>query len=192
MRHIPHALLLLLATLVAACGAAGVAPDPAGSGTVVRQATMAPAATSIATPVATRGGAAPVGSDPGCNQVLTLDELAGISTVDGWALTRSDDAMPDTDVTCQWDFKPDTAEWLHAEVHVWSDGQAERFLAGGLPGEAAGGLGDAAAWDPIGGRLLVQLGGRVLGVVPGAWLGPEGVRAGAVAIAELAIPRLPR
>lgn len=112
--------------------------------------------------------------------------------MDDWVLTSWDDDMPDTDVTCQWDFKLNTPEWLHAEVHLWSDSQASRFLSGGLPGDALTGLGDAAAWDPIGGRLLVQLGDRVLGLVPGSWLGPDGPQAAAVAIAGLVIPRIPR
>jgi hypothetical protein len=124
--------------------------------------------------------------------VLTPSELAAISTVDGWTLTRWDDEVPDTDVTCQWDFKPDSPEWLHAEVHLWSDQQAASFLGGGLPGDAVPGLGDAAAWDMIGGRLLVQLGDRVLGLVPGSWLGPDGPQVAAIAMAELAIPRIPR
>ena len=188
-------LLPLLATLVAACGASGSATTPApagGSSASTPAATVQPvAATTRPDSADTAAPAAPVGKNPSCEQVLTPDELAAISTVDGWALTRWDDVMPDTDVTCQWDFKPDTPEWLHAEVHVWSGSQASRFLNGGLPGDAVTGLGDAAAWDPIGGRLLIQLGDRVLGVVPGSWMGPDGPRAAASAIAGLVIPRIP-
>jgi hypothetical protein len=185
----------VLAILVAACGASGAAAIPAAAGgsTPAAAATAQPAAAQV-TPeaAATAGAAAPGGKDPTCEQVLTTDELATISTVDGWALTRWDDVMPDTDVTCQWDFKLDTPEWLHAEVHLWSGAQAASFLGGGLPGDAVPGLGDAAAWEPIGSRLLVQLGNRVLGVDPGSWLGPDGPEAAAAAIAELVIPRVPK
>jgi hypothetical protein len=187
-------LLACLAIVVAACGTSGAAtsPIPVRDPAVAAAASTAqPAAASTQpVPAATEAPAAPAGKDPACEQVLTPDELAGISTVDGWALTHWDDVMPDTDVTCQWDFKPDTPEWLHAEVHVWSDGQASRFLDGGLPGDALTGLGDSAAWDPMGGRLLVQLGDRVLGVVPGSWLGPDGPQAAAVTIAGLVMPRI--
>ncbi len=195
MRPIAVIAPALLAILVAACGASGAAssPVPARAPAVLAPAATARAAAGAATPEssATAAPAAPAGNDPSCEQVLTPDELAQISTVDGWALTRWDDVMPDTDVTCQWDFKPDTPEWLHAEVHVWSDPQASSFLNGGLPGDAVPGLGESAAWDPIGGRLLVQLGDRVMGVVPGSWMGPDGPRAAAVAIAGLVIPRIP-
>lgn len=186
-------LLLFLASLVAACGASGGATAPAGGPAVSTPAATAQpvAAATTPEPTVTEAPAAPAGKDPACEQVLTPDELAGISTVDGWALTSWDDVMPDTDVTCQWDFKLNTPEWLHAEVNVWSDPQAASFLNGGLPGDAVAGLGDAAGWDPIGGRLLVKLGDRVLGVGPGSWMGPDGTQAAAVAIAKVVIPRIP-
>ena len=194
MRHATFLVPTLLAVLVAACGASGSAAVPApagGSAAPASVATVQPAAAAATPdPASTMAPAAPAGQDPTCEEVLTPGELAGISTVDGWVLTSWDDVMPDTDVTCQWDFKLNTPEWLHAEVHVWSGNQAARFMNGGLPGEAVEGLGDAAGWDPIGGRLLVQLGNRVLGVVPGSWLGPDGQEAGAIAIAKLVIPRL--
>ena len=189
-------LLTCLAILVAACGASGsgITLAPAGGSSASAPAATVQPAAAATTPESAAGAApaAPTGKDPTCEQVLTPDELSRISTVDGWALTRWDDVMPDTDVTCQWDFKPDTPEWLHAEVHVWSGSQASRFLNGGLPGDALTGLGESAAWDPIGGRLLVQLGDRVLGLVPGSWLGPDGPQAAAVAMAGLVIPRIPR
>jgi hypothetical protein len=75
-------------------------------------------------------------------------------------------------------------------VHIWSDPQASSFLSAGLPGDAVSGLGDAAAWDPTGSRLLVQLGNRVMGGVPGPWLGPVGTKAAAIAIANRVIPRI--
>jgi hypothetical protein len=189
-------LVPLLVFTVAACSASGTASAPASAGApqpAAPAATAQPAmAGATAAPAETAEPAAAAGTDPSCEQVLTPAELAAISTVEGWTLTRWDDDMPDTDVTCQWDFKLDTPEWLHAEVHVWSDPQAASFLDGGLPGDAVPGLGDAAAWDPIGGRLLVQLGSRVVGVVPGSWLGPDGPEAGALAMAKLVIPRVPK
>lgn len=194
MRPVAVLVPAVLALLVAACGVSGspAVPAPAGGSAQAPAATTQPAGAAVTPgPATTAEAVAPAGKDPGCDQVLAPDELAGISTVDGWTLTSWDDAMPDTDVTCQWDFKPGTPEWLHAEVHLWSDPQAASFLDGGLPGDAVSGLGDAAAWDPIGGRLLVQLGARVLGVVPGSWLGPDGPEAGAIAMAKLVIPRIP-
>jgi hypothetical protein len=184
-----------LAIVVAACGASGAAsPAPAGGSIAPAPAATAQPAAAASTPepAAPAEAAAPAGKDPTCEQVLTTDELAAISTVDGWTLTSWDDVMPDTDVTCQWDFKLNTPEWLHAEVHLWSDPQAASFLNGGLPGDAVPGLGDAAAWEPISGRLLVQLGNRVLGLVPGSWLGPDGPQAGAIAMAKLVVPRIQR
>lgn len=194
MRHATLLAPAILALAVAACGASGAATSPAAGGGATAPAgtaTVRPAAAADASaPAMTAEAPAPGGTDPTCDQALTPQELAAISTVDGWTLTQWDDAMPDTDVTCQWDFKPDTPEWLHAEVHLWSDPQAASFLNGGLPGDAVPGLGDAAAWEPTGGRLLVQLGDRVLGVVPGSWLGPDGPEAGAIAMAKLVIPRI--
>lgn len=190
-------LFLFPALLGAACGPSGAASSPAPAGGSVAPAPIATsqaqaevAATSPGNAF-TEPAAARAGNDPSCEDVLTADELAGISTVDGWKLTHWDDVMPDTDVTCQWDFKLDTPEWLHAEVHVWSDRQAASFLSAGLHGDAVSRLGDGAAWDPTGGRLLVQLGNRVMGVVPGSWLGPDGTKAAAIAIANLVIPRIP-
>ncbi len=185
----------VLAVLVAACGASGGATALAaagGSAAPVAATAQPAAAVTTPEPASTAAAPAPAGTDPTCEQVLTTDELAGISTVDGWVLTSWDDAMPDTDVTCQWDYKLNTPEWLHAEVHLWSDGQASRFLNGGLPGDPVEGLGDAAGWEPLGGRLLVQLGNRVLGLVPGSWLGPDGTKTGAIAMAKLVIPRIAR
>jgi hypothetical protein len=186
----------ILALAVAACGSSGPATSPGPAGGAASPAAAATAQPTAAAgtpaPAMTAEAPAPAGADPACEQVLTPEELAAISTVDGWKLTQWDDVMPDTDVTCGWDFKLDTPEWLHAEVHLWSDPQAASFLDGGLPGDAVPGLGDAAAWSPIGGRLLVRLGDRVLGLVPGSWLGPDGPEAGAIAMAKLVIPRIPR
>ena len=83
---------------------------------------------------------------------------------------------------------PGVAARRGARLERWIRRRASWTAA--CPATRSTGLGDSAAWDPIGGRLLVQLGDRVLGVVPGSWLGPDGPQAAAVAIAGLVIPRI--
>ena len=192
------ALCLGIALAVAACGSSGTATTsapPAVAASTPTASAGAPATPPSVAPAPSTGAVASapaVMADPGCAAILTLGELGTISKRDDWALTSDDDDMPDTDVTCQWDRgELYSTNWQHLDVNLWSGSQAARFIQAGLPGDAVA-LGDGAAWDEIGSRLLVKVGDRVLGIDPGVMFGDTVGSEAALAMAGLVLPRLGR
>jgi hypothetical protein len=166
-----------------AISATSPAPDP---GIIDVQATMGPAVDPES------DGPALEGNDPECEVLIGTGDIAGVSGRNDWSLTSDDDDMPDTDIACQWDRgELYTYGWQHLDVNVWSGDTAARFLEGGLPGEPEG-VGDGAAWDSIGTRLLVRVGDRVLGIDPGEYLGDTEGREAALRLAAMAVAVLPR
>lgn len=193
--------VVLAAPLLTGCGGAG--SPPGGASPDDARVVEAPARTEDVGLVEVEATQSPVGdpapgepafegNDPECDVLLGTGELGGASGRDDWTLTNDDDEMPDTDIACQWDRgELYTYGWQHLDVNVWSGDTAASFLEGGLPGDPES-VGDGGAWDPIGGRLLVRVGDRVLGIDPGPALGDADPRAGALELAANMLPRIPR
>lgn len=125
-----------------------------------------------------------------CAAAVTLDEIGTVSGRDDWQLTSDDDEMPDTDMACEFDRgELYSYGWQHLDVNLWSGDTAARFLSSRLPGDPVA-LGDGAAWDPIGTRLLVRVGDRVLGIDSGEFLGDTEGQSGSVQLAGMILARI--
>jgi hypothetical protein len=139
--------------------------------------------------VSAGGTVVPTADDPQCAQILSIAELSKASGRDDWTLTADDDEMPDTDMSCAFDRgELYTTDWQHLDVILFSGQTAAGFLTG-LVGDPVA-VGEEGAWDDVGGRLLVKVGTRVLGIEPGAYLGDTPGREGAIQLAGVILPRL--